>query len=61
VVEFKNGKAVRVSEYLDPKETLEAAGCPSTAAATALDDDQLCAQGDVALLLLARSGSGRAG
>jgi ketosteroid isomerase-like protein len=24
--EFKNGKAVRVREYLDPKEALEAAG-----------------------------------
>jgi ketosteroid isomerase-like protein len=26
LVEFKNGKAVRVREYLDPKEALEAAG-----------------------------------
>ena len=26
VVEFKNGKAVWVREYLDPKEALEAAG-----------------------------------
>ena len=26
VVEFKNGKAIRVREYLDPKEALEAAG-----------------------------------
>ena len=26
VVEFKNGKVVRASEYLDPKEALEAAG-----------------------------------
>ena len=26
VVEYKNGKAVRVREYLDPKEALEAAG-----------------------------------
>jgi ketosteroid isomerase-like protein len=26
VVEFKNGKAVRVRTYLDPKEALEAAG-----------------------------------
>ena len=26
VVEFKNGKGVRVREYLDPKEALEAAG-----------------------------------
>jgi ketosteroid isomerase-like protein len=26
VVELKNGKAVRVREYLDPKEALEAAG-----------------------------------
>ena len=26
LVEFKNGKAIRVREYLDPKEALEAAG-----------------------------------
>jgi ketosteroid isomerase-like protein len=26
LVEFKNGKAVRVREYLDPNEALEAAG-----------------------------------
>ena len=26
MVEFKNGKVVRVREYLDPKEALEAAG-----------------------------------
>jgi hypothetical protein len=26
VVEYKNGKAVRAREYLDPKEALEAAG-----------------------------------
>ena len=26
VVEYKNGKAVRVREYLDPQEALEAAG-----------------------------------
>ncbi|MGH2701296.1 MAG: nuclear transport factor 2 family protein [Actinomycetota bacterium] len=26
LVEFKNGKAVRVREYLDPKEALQAAG-----------------------------------
>ena len=26
VVDFKNGKAIRVSTYLDPKEALEAAG-----------------------------------
>ena len=28
VVEFKNGKAIRVRTYLDPKEALEAAGLP---------------------------------
>ena len=26
VAEFKNAKAVRVTEYLDPKEALDAAG-----------------------------------
>ena len=26
IVEFKDGKAIRVSEYLDPQEALEAAG-----------------------------------
>jgi ketosteroid isomerase-like protein len=26
VIEFKNGKAIRIREYLDPKEALEAAG-----------------------------------
>jgi ketosteroid isomerase-like protein len=29
VVDVKNGKAVRVSEYLDPAEALEAAGLPA--------------------------------
>ena len=28
VVEFKNGKAIRVRTYLDPKEALEVAGLP---------------------------------
>jgi ketosteroid isomerase-like protein len=28
VAEFKNGKAIRVRTYLDPKEALEAAGLP---------------------------------
>jgi ketosteroid isomerase-like protein len=28
VVEFKNGKAIRVRTYLDPKEALKAAGLP---------------------------------
>ncbi len=28
IVEFKGGKVIRVREYLDPKEALEAAGLP---------------------------------